>query len=86
MEVLRLGVKLELQMPAYTTTQIPAASSTYTTTCWQCEILNPLSKARDKTHNLMDTSQVLNPQSHNRNSLSFNLKKVTKSFNCDSVG
>ena len=25
---------------------------------WQCQILNPLSKARDRTHIIMDTSQV----------------------------
>jgi len=25
---------------------------------WQCQILNPLSEARDQTHVLMDTSQV----------------------------
>ena len=31
-------------------------------------ILNPLSKARDWTHILMDISQVLNPLNRNRNS------------------
>ena len=36
---------------------------------WQCQILNPLSKARDQTCVLMDTSWVLNPQSQNGNSL-----------------
>ena len=35
---------------------------------WQHGILNPLSKARDWTHSLMDTSWVHNPLSHNRNS------------------
>ena len=29
---------------------------------------NPLSEAKDQTHVLMDTSQVLNPVSHNGNS------------------
>ena len=33
-----------------------------------CRILNPLSKARDWTGTLVDTSRVLNPLSHNRNS------------------
>jgi len=35
----------------------------------QCQILNPLSEARDQTRILMDTSQVRNPLSHNGNSL-----------------
>ena len=33
-------------------------------------ILNPLSKATGQTHNLMDTSWVFNPLTHNRNSRS----------------
>ena len=33
----------------------------------QCQILNPLTKARDRTCILMDTSWVLHPLSHNRN-------------------
>ena len=35
---------------------------------WQCQILNPLSEARDQTHILMDTICVLNPLSHDGNS------------------
>ena len=35
----------------------------------QCQILNPLSQARDRTQILMDTSWVHNPLSHKRNSL-----------------
>ena len=35
---------------------------------WQCWLLNPLSEARDRTSIFMDTSQVCNPLSHNRNS------------------
>ena len=34
----------------------------------QCQILNPLSEARDRICILMDISQVLNPLSHNGNS------------------
>ena len=34
----------------------------------QCWILNPLSKARDRTHIPMDTSWVCNLLSHNENS------------------
>ena len=33
-----------------------------------CQILNSLSKARDRTRLLMDTGQILNPLSHSRNS------------------
>ena len=35
---------------------------------WPCWILNPPNEARVRTHNLVDTSPVLNPLSHNRNS------------------
>ena len=40
-----------------------------------------LSKARDWTCILMDTSQVLNPLSHNRNSLNFFLIRLSLSIN-----
>ena len=54
-------VKLELQLPAYTT-----ATATWDPSCifdlrcssQQRQILNPLSEARDRTCILMDTSQV----------------------------
>ena len=36
---------------------------------WQHRILNPLSEARGRTRILMDTIWILNPLSHNRNSL-----------------
>ena len=70
MDVSRLGVKSDLQLPAYTT-----ATSDLSCICDLChssrqgQILNPLSEAGDRTHILMDTSQVLNPLSHNGNSL-----------------
>ena len=61
MEIPSLEVKLELRLPAYTTA----------TAMWdlshvrdlhhssrQCRIPNPLSEARDRTHILMDTSQI----------------------------
>ena len=69
MEVPGLGVKLELQLQAYTTAT-PDLSHVYNLQCSlrQCWIYNPLSKSRDQTHILMDTSLVLNLLNHNRNS------------------
>ena len=57
----RLGVELELQLPA-----CPRATAArdLSHVCdlhhnsQQCQILNPLSKARDGTHNLMVLSQI----------------------------
>ena len=59
MEVLRLGVELELQLPAYAmATATPDLSHVFKLhhRSWQCCTLNPLSEARDGTHILMDTS------------------------------
>ena len=61
MEVPRLGVKSELQLPAYTT-----ATATWDLSCicdlhpslLQRRILNPLSDTRDRTCNLMVPSQI----------------------------
>ena len=63
MEVPRLGVKSELQLPTYATAtatamQDQAVSSIYTAAHGNAMILNPLSKARDWAHILMDPSQV----------------------------
>ena len=69
MEVPRVGVKTELQLPAYTTaTATPDHICKLPFSSGQCQILNPLSKARDQTSIFVDTSQVLNMLSHNRNS------------------
>ena len=65
-----LGVKLALQLLGYAT-----ATAVQDLSCicdlhhssLQCWILNPLSGARDRSHILMDTSQVHNPLSHNWN-------------------
>ena len=68
MEVPRLMVELELQLPAYTTaTATPNLSHICDLGCslQQCQILNPLSKARDGTHILEDTMsgcQTAEPQ------------------------
>ena len=61
MEVPRLGVKLELQLPACSTaTAMPDLSHVYNLqhSSRQRRILDPLSEARDRTGVLMDTSQV----------------------------
>ena len=63
MEVARRGVESELQLPAYTTA---TATATPDPRCvWdlhhssqQCQVLNLLSKARDRTRILMDSSWV----------------------------
>ena len=70
MEVLRLGVESELHLPAYSAA---AATLDLSHVCnphcnsWQHWILNLLSKARDRTHDLMDTSVI--QLSHNGNTL-----------------
>ena len=59
MEVPRLGVKSELQLPAYTTA---TATWDLSLVCnvhhcsRQLRILNPLIEARDQTHVFRDTS------------------------------
>jgi len=63
MELPRPGVKSELHLPACTTataTQIWATSHVCDLhhSSWQRWILNPLSEARDQTHNLMVPSRI----------------------------
>ena len=61
MEIPRLGVESELQLPAYTTataTPDPSHVCDLHPNSQQCRILNPLSKARNRTHNLMVSSWV----------------------------
>ena len=70
MEVPSLGVKSELQVPAYTTTTVkPDPSCILHHSLEQCQMLNSLSKARDQTHILMDISQILILLSHNGHSV-----------------
>ena len=74
MEVPRLEVEMELQLLACTTataTPDPSHVCDLHSSSRQCRILNPLSEVRDWTCILMDTSQVLNSLSHNRNSCTF---------------
>ena len=61
MEVSRIGVELELQLPAYTTAAAMQDSSLVCDlhhSSRQHQILNPLSEARDRTCILMDTNQI----------------------------
>ena len=61
MEVPRLGVELDLQLPAYATA---IATPDLNRICdlyhgsWQHQSLNPLSEARDQTHNLMVPNEI----------------------------
>ena len=57
----RLWVKSKLHLPAYATviaTWGPSHICNLHHSSWQCWIPDPLSKARDRTHILMDTSQI----------------------------
>ena len=61
MEVPRLGVELEQQLPAYATataTPDPSHICNLHHSSRQSLILNPLSEARDRTCVPMDTSQI----------------------------
>ena len=71
MEVPGLGVEVELQLLPYDTATATWDPNHICDLCGsseQCQILNPLSEARDRTYILMDTSQILNLLSHNENS------------------
>ena len=61
MEVPRLGAELELQLLAYATVramQDPSHVCNLHQSSRQHQILNPLSEARDRTHNLMVPSRI----------------------------
>ena len=89
MEVPRLGMELKLQLLAYATgTAMPDLSQVFDLhhSSWQCQILNPLSEARDQTHILMDASQVHNWLSHNRNPCDAGLTSDLGTFLCREYG
>ena len=59
MDVLRPGVKSELQLPGHaivTATPGPSSICDVRHTLWQCQILNPLSEARDGASILTETT------------------------------
>ena len=61
MEVPRLGVQSELQLPAYTTataTQDPSLICNLHHSSQQCQIPDPLCEATDQACTLTDTSQI----------------------------
>ena len=77
MDVPRLGVELEDQLLVYATaTRDLSHVSHLHHRSQQSRILNPLSEARDQTHNFWDTSPVLNQLNHNGNSLKQGLGKL----------
>ena len=63
MKTPRLGVELELQLPAYA---IATQDSSHTCGLYhssqQCQILNPLIEARDQTCVLMDARQFVSAE------------------------
>ena len=67
--------------------RIQASSATYATALCNT-ILNPLNKARDRTHILMDASWDLNLLNHNKNSpcTFFTIKSHLWSSHCGSTG
>ena len=63
MDVPRLGVESDLQLPAYaTSTRMwdPSCACSPQSSSWQRRILNPLREARDQTRILTDTIWVHN--------------------------
>ena len=83
MEVLRLGLKSELQLPAYTTAiATPDRNLAHYLCCrsQQHGMFNLMSEARDGTCILVDTSWVLNPLSQNGNSPPTHLCTVSGCF------
>ena len=81
MQVPRLGVELELQSPAYaraTATRDPSHVCSLHHSSRQCWILNPLSKVRDQTRNLMVPSWIRQPLGHDGNSSRGIIKLIPK--------
>ena len=80
MEVPKPG-ELEMQLQAYATATVTQDLSCICDLHYssqQCQVLNPLGKAGDQACIIMDTSWVLNPLSHNRNSLMYCICYLSK--------
>ena len=84
MQVLRLGLKSELQLPAIATatataTPDPSRVCNLHHCSQQCRILNPLREARDQTHKLMVPSWMVSsvPQQDPPNQFCYSLKPAT---------
>ena len=76
MDVPRLGVQLELQLPAYTTAAAipdPSHVCNLHLSSWQHQIHNPLSKARDPTGVLMIVVRFVTTEPQGEFLISFNL-------------
>ena len=75
MEVPRLVDEMQLQLTAYHSHSHAGTRPHLWPTLKLCSngILSPLSETRDRIYFLMFTSWILNPLSHNRNSLTNNL-------------
>ena len=72
-----------MQLLAYTTaiaTPDPSCICDLPCSSGQHLMLNPLSETRDRTRMLVDTSWVLNPLSHKRNSLDFSFQRSLLAF------
>ena len=83
MEVPRIGVELELQLPAYTTATAmldPSWVCNLHRSSQRCWILNPLIEAREQTHVLLGTSWFVNHWDTTGTPLLHILKLVLKFF------
>ena len=90
-EVPRLEAETELPLPTTATPDLHLRHLHHS--LCQCQILNPLSEARDRTCILVDTSQVLNLLSHHGSSPEsapppmhfFFFKRGRKTWKCSSL-
>jgi len=78
MEIPRLGVELELQLPGYSTaTPDMSHICDLCHSLLQCQVLNPLGEARDQSRIFIETIWVLNLLSNNGNSQEIYFNKIS---------